>query len=548
MAFDLYVEVELDERANRLARERNISLLEAKLISNLLSPELEEVYFNEGELNYPKSEEIPNLREVSHFLASSILNGKKILIHGDYDTDGIMGTTILYSGLNHLGGNVSTFIPSRFEDGYGLSEKSVEEAKSQNAEIVLTVDCGTNSDEVKEKLLENGITLIVTDHHIPEDRTLKDNFTVNPHYGEIEEYKSFCGATVGYIVLREVAKILNKELREEPFIRLCGIATISDCVPITPFNFLLCKKSLRELENSPSYGLKALLSKCPKPPYRSYHISYHLSPRLNSAGRIEDSQIVLNILLEKDRERAEELVLNLEEINEQRKRIQNLMAEQIDSHFVDCGSPFIFFASDRFHIGLIGPVASRISYEKNKSVILVAVDGENATGSARSTEDVDITSLLRECSGIFTRLGGHERASGFSLPTKKVNLLKQFLEERFKTIERSKRREKKYLLLEPSQIDEVWSILGKLDPIDHSKEPLFFGIRAKEIGEPRSIMDKHIAWNIPNGKGNSISAFFFGGFEKLKEMPTKDRIILGKLVPDRAKQKQDFFFEVVDVI
>ncbi len=544
---DGFLEVELDERANRLIEERNLSPLEAKLISCLLHPTLEKVFFEESELIFPEEGDLPNLKEVSTFLAESIKNGKKIMIHGDYDTDGIMGTTILYSGLKYLKGNVTSFIPSRIDDGYGLSERSVEEAKKTNADVVLTVDCGTNSSEIGEELKKNGIDLVVTDHHIPEFENKDWDLIVNPHFGNNDEYKSFCGATVGYVVLRQVAKYLGEDLKEEPFLRLCGIATISDVVPITPFNYLLCKKSFQDIYKSPSYGLKLLLNKCPKPPFRSYHIAYCLSPRLNSAGRIFDASLVLEILLEKEKAKAEELVKSLEEINERRKMMQNMMAEEIESHFMDEDCPFIFFASDRFHSGLIGPVASRLSYEKNKTVILIAVDGENAIGSARSTLDVDITSLLRDSDGIFTRIGGHERASGFSLKKRKIGELRDYLESKFKNYIKAEKRQKRYITLKGNEIRTVWEVLGKIDPIDHSVSPLLFAVETKDIPEPKIVCEKHYFWSIPDGRGSTIPAFYFNGIEKVKTLKNGN-LLLGKLVPEKAKQKPDFFFEVNEII
>ncbi|NMC00425.1 MAG: hypothetical protein GYA35_09120 [Thermoanaerobaculaceae bacterium] len=546
MATSVWKEIELDERALRLGRERDLSLLEANIVSRLLHPRLEGAYFNQEPLSFDI--QIPNLDESAKFIAKAIKDGKKILVHGDYDTDGIMGTTILYSGLKSLKANVSFFIPSRFENGYGLSSCSVDAAKREKADVVLTVDCGTNSKDVQIELESLGVALVVTDHHIPEKENLVDSFLVNPFLGNDEEAKMLSGATVGYLLLRKVAENLNEILPEEPFLRLCGIATVSDVVPIGAFNWNLCKKAFSALQSSPSPGLNALLKKCPMPPYRCHHIAFYLSPRLNAAGRMEDANLVLDILLERDLERAEDLVEKLEELNTTRRYLQAQMAEEIEKNFGDDDLPFLFCASERFHLGLLGPVASRLCQEKNKSVFLISVDGESATGSARSVEDVDITSLLRESEGIFKRLGGHERAAGFTLETSNIVKLREFLEKKYKISDSPKESVNYYFFIQPKQTEIVWEILGKLDPIEPSIKHPCFALETKQLSPPKIIKDKHLLWNIPLNNGRSVSAFYFDALSKISKIPTNERLIVGRILPDKLRSNPNFFFEVKDII
>lgn len=546
MATSVWKEIELDERALRLCRERDLSLLEANIVSRLLHPRLEGAYFNQEPLSFDI--QIPNLDESAKFIAKAIKDGKKILVHGDYDTDGIMGTTILYSGLKSLKANVSFFIPSRFENGYGLSSCSVDAAKREKADVVLTVDCGTNSKDVQIELESLGVALVVTDHHIPEKENLVDSFLVNPFLGNDEEAKMLSGATVGYLLLRKVAENLNEILPEEPFLRLCGIATVSDVVPIGAFNWNLCKKAFSALQSSPSPGLNALLKKCPMPPYRCHHIAFYLSPRLNAAGRMEDANLVLDILLERDLERAEDLVEKLEELNTTRRYLQAQMAEEIEKNFGDDDLPFLFCASERFHLGLLGPVASRLCQEKNKSVFLISVDGESATGSARSVEDVDITSLLMESEGIFKRLGGHERAAGFTLETSNIVKLREFLEKKYKISDSPKESVNYYFFIQPKQTEIVWEILGKLDPIEPSIKHPCFALETKQLSPPKIIKDKHLLWNIPLNNGRSVSAFYFDALSKISKIPTNERLIVGRILPDKLRSNPNFFFEVKDII
>lgn len=546
MAATVWKELEIDEKAHRVSREKNLSLVEANIVSRFLHPRLESVFFSQEPISF--NLDIPNISESAEIIAKAVKKGKKILVHGDYDTDGIMGTTILYSGLKFLKANVSFFIPSRFENGYGLSACSVEAAKREVADVVLTVDCGTNSKDIQKELESLGITLVVTDHHIPEKENLVDSFLVNPFLGNDEEAKTLSGATVAYLLLRKVGENLGENLPEEPFIRLCGIATVSDVVPIGAFNWNLCRRAFKALQSSPSPGLNALLRKCPLPPYRCHHIAFYLSPRLNAAGRMEDANLVLDILLERDLERAENLVEKLEELNTTRRYLQAQMAEEIEKNFGDEDFPFLFCASEKFHLGLLGPVASRLCQEKNKSVFLISVDGQNATGSARSVEDVDITSLLREGENIFKRVGGHERAAGFTLETSNIVKLREFLERKYKVLDSKKETVNYYISIEPDEIEKVWEILGKLDPIEPSIKQPYFAFGGKFLSHPKIIKDKHLLWNIPLKNGNSFVAFYFDALSKISEMPSNERLIVGKILPDKIRSKPNFFFEVKEII
>lgn len=547
MAFNLWKEFKLNERAYRLEKERNLSLLEAHLLSYLLHPRLEDVYFSNEMQEF--SLKIPNLEETAEFMSKNIREEKKILVHGDYDTDGIMGTTILYSGLKSLKANVAYYIPSRFENGYGLSLGSLDAAIKEKAKTVLTVDCGTNSKNIQKELILKNIDLVVTDHHIPEKENLVEEYIVNPHLGEDEEAKTLSGATVGYILLKKVAEKLGEILPEEPFIRLCGIATVSDVVPIGKFNWLLCKKAFSVLSSSPSPGLNALLRKCPVPPYRCHHIAYYLSPRLNAAGRMEDANLVLKILLERDPAKAEQLVEKLEELNTSRRYLQAQMAEEIEKNFDNDDLPFLFCASEKFHLGLLGPVASKLCQDKNKCVFLISVEGENAIGSARSSGDVDITSLLREAAeGIFKRLGGHERAAGFNLETKNIVKLREFLELKFFNLLSKQKKEKYYFLVKKEELEKIWEILGKVDPIEPSIKMPYFAIETKSLSPVKVIKDKHLLWNISLKDGRNVSAFYFDAFSKIEKLPSEEKLIVGKILPDKVRTSPNFFFEVKDII
>lgn len=540
----LYVRLQPNDRTRQLISERNIEPLEALILTYFLHPKLEEVYFSKKEIDL--NLEIPNIENCARYLLEAIKECKKILVHGDYDTDGIMGTTLLYHGLKSLNANVIYYIPSRFEGGYGISTQSIDFAKKESIDIILTVDCGTSSNHVRKKLEELNIKLLVTDHHIPEEDDILDEFVINPYLSENEEAKTLAGTTVAYLLLKKLYLLSNKEFKEEPYIRLCGIATISDCVPIGEFNYLLCKKALTFLENAPIGGLKLLLNRCPQPPFRWHHISYHLSPRVNSAGRVKDASLVIELLLEKNPKRAETLLNELEDLNLERKTIQSMMLEEVEKMVMEEDPPFIFCASEKFHQGLLGPVASKIAQEKDKSVFLVSVDNELAIGSARANLNINLTSFLREEKELFLNIGGHEKASGFTLHKNNLKKLKEFLEKNSSRLIKSQKCVKNFILLRKDDLNKVWEILGKIEPIDLSIEQPYFALSVKEANGGPSEKNKRMEWLFKSENG-FIRAILFENKKKQIKSLNDSSFLLGKLIPNKSREEK-FFFEVYDVI
>ncbi len=547
MAFQNWKEIAPDQKTITLSREKNLSATEAMIVSRLLHPSLEPAFFSGEPLVFPASSSLPDIARAAERIALAVRNGEKILVHGDYDTDGLMGTAVMVSGLTALGASVAAFVPSRFDDGYGLSAASVEAAKKQNARLMVTVDCGTNAGDIEKALALNGIDLVVSDHHIPEENNLVKGIIVNPHFGESEEMKTLAGATVGYLLLRETAAVMGVPLPEEPFLRLCAIATISDVVPVSPFNWKLCRKDSgpsRDAQPRPDRPSREM----PQPPFRSHHIAYYLAPRLNAAGRMEDGNLVLEILLERDQERARLLVDKLEALNKSRRFTQNQMAEEVEKHFdAESDIAFLFCASDRFHKGLLGPVASRLAQERGICVFLIAVEARTH-GIGESRRRVRHNGTAQEVEGIFTRLGGHQKAAGFTMQTKNISKLRDFLDNNLTKNADPEASRMEYFLLKPDQAELAWNSLGGLDPIDHSLQPPYFAFELASLSDARVVKDKHLLWNIQLPGGYSFSAFYFDAFTKIKEIPSRDRTIVGRLLPDKIKTRPNFFFEVKDII
>ena len=353
-------------------------------------------------------------------------NGK-ILIHGDYDSDGICATSILYNALFKEKKYVHTFhfIPNRFDHGYGLSEKSIlsffEKAglslNSDEKILVITVDCGVTAvDEIK-LLKDHGHSVIITDHHQKGD--------VLPPADVIVWYDKIVGASLSLLL----AKALGS--KDPHMVALASLATVTDLQPLLGFNRSLVKRGLEILNTDPPVGIKKLLQVAGKnvTEITTYELGWIIGPRLNSSGRILDASSSLNLLLEEDEKKAEALAVELNSINVQR---QDKTVEMYDlaAGIDEKNLPKIILSSHAdYHEGIIGLVAARLTQKYFRPAIVISLSDGYGKGSARSVPGVDIISFLRNFDDMFESLGGHPMAAGFTIKKELIPELKEKAEK-----------------------------------------------------------------------------------------------------------------------
>lgn len=343
----------------------------------------------------------------------AIRDGKRILIHGDYDADGISATAIMYNVLSKELGyeNVFHFIPNRFDHGYGLSEKSILAffdrigaiLSGDEKILIITVDCGITAIEEIKKLKNHGHSVVLTDHHQKSDEL--------PPADVIVWYDKVVGATLSLLL----AKALGS--KDPHMVALASLATVTDLQPLLGFNRSLVRRGLEILNTNPPVGIKKLLQVAGRGTgeITTYELGWIIGPRLNSTGRILDATESLNLLLEEDELAAENLARKLNDINVQR---QDKTIEMYDlAAGVDEGNlPKIIFSSrPDYHEGIIGLVAARLSQKYFRPAVVVALFDDHGKGSVRSVPGVDIISFLRNFEDMFDSLGGHPMAAGFTI-------------------------------------------------------------------------------------------------------------------------------------
>ncbi|MEM6429994.1 MAG: single-stranded-DNA-specific exonuclease RecJ [Deinococcota bacterium] len=354
--------------------------------------------------------QIPDLEAAAARLEHALKHKKRILIHGDYDADGITGTAVLTLGLRELGGNVTPFIPHRVKDGYGISPNRVDEHIA-NADLFVTVDCGiANLDELA-RLQAAGVEVIVSDHHHP-GQTLPDCLIVHPKMSPLARagLPELTGAGVAYHLLWALRNRLNLEPPLD-YSDLASIGTIADVAPLMGENRALIVEGLERLKESRWPGLKALIgqSHLSGNPTAT-DVAFVLAPRLNAAGRMGDADMGLELLMTASERRARELAVYLQARNTERRDVQQRMFEEALDH-VNPTEPAIVVADDGWHAGVMGIVASKLLERFYKPVFIIAGD----KGSVRSTPGISAVNALNHAASTLKRYGGHSQAAGFAL-------------------------------------------------------------------------------------------------------------------------------------
>ncbi|RME33873.1 MAG: single-stranded-DNA-specific exonuclease RecJ [Deltaproteobacteria bacterium] len=377
-------------------------------------------------------------------LSFAIRKGEKISIHGDYDVDGISATALMVDVLRHLGADVDYHIPLRMRDGYGLSAEALRRCAATGTRVVVSVDCGISAHDEAELARQLGLDLIVTDHHqVPEE--LPAGFAlINPHLPDCRfPDKNLCGVGVAFMVLIALRRTLREQgwfaQRPEPDLKnwldLVALGTIADLVPLTGINRPLVRYGLELMERTPRPGIRALREVAGVRTVSTGTVGFQLAPRLNAAGRLEDAGAGVQLLLARDDNQALPLARMLDDWNQQRRLIEGQTFEEAVAMVKELPeSCSLVLASERWHQGVIGIVASRLVERYARPTLMIALDGESGKGSGRSVRGFHLYEGLKRCAQHLTGFGGHEFAAGFSLARDRIDSLREAFEQTARSV------------------------------------------------------------------------------------------------------------------
>jgi len=431
----------------RLRRERGLPEIVARLLvaRGHAEPEAVDRHLRPSLMALHDPALLPGMEDAAERVARAIRGEETILVHGDYDVDGVCGTSLLIRFLEHLGARMHWHIPNRFEHGYAFGDHSVEKALEVGATLLISVDNGTSSLETITELARRGIETIVTDHHEPPQGELPPaTAIVNPKLeGSRYPFRELCGTAVAFKLAWSIARRLSggekvrDDLRELLLdaMSYVAIATVCDVVPLVDENRVLARFGLQALEATSHPGLQALLrvAGLAGRRLRGEDLGFQVGPRLNASGRLGSARTAVELLMCDDPVRALALANRLDELNRTRKEIEGELAElalAAAEPFTDPERyPVTVVAGEEWHQGVIGIVASRLVGKLGRPAVVISVDGEVGKGSARSIPGVSILELLHAASDLLPQYGGHAQAAGLEVSASRIDELRERLAE-----------------------------------------------------------------------------------------------------------------------
>lgn len=479
-------------------------------------------------------------------LVDAIDNNLHIQIVGDYDQDGNSATVVLMKGIGFFTDNISFAIPHRMEDGYGISKGIVDSAKKNNVDLIITCDNGISAFEVVEYCNSLNIPIIVTDHHqvVIDDEgnqiLPKANAVVNPHRLDCEyPFKELCGAGVAFKLMQALYDELGGD--EDYLIDLLqfvAMGTVCDVVDLVDENRFFVKKGLEILNSSDNVGINKLQRENEVGKITTTSLGFKLGPCINAAGRLDSASIGVELFLEEDESMATDYAKRLVELNEKRKSLTNDAYSRINAKVRESGhfnDDIIVMYDDELHESIAGIVAGRIKdyYYRPTLIFSNAKEDGILKGSARSIEDYDIISKLREFSNLFEKLGGHAMAAGFSIKKENLDILRKSLNQNSNlTFENFVEKIKidcslDFKLISYNIVDELKLLepYGKANP-----EPLF-GTKNVEIKSISVIgKNKNVIKLVLSQDDIEFSGIIFSNFDKYisyfnKKFETEDIIL-----------------------
>ena len=375
----------------------------------------------------------PGVTEGAKLIVSLLKAGKKLVVWGDYDVDGITGVCVILQVLRHFGFDPLWHLPERVSEGYGLNEEMLETLSKQGAEVLLTVDCGITDFKAVEKARELGFTVIVSDHHLPQGNLPNAHVLCNPKLGECP-CNELAGVGVAFFLMAEVNTLLAKELNipkmdMREVLDLVAFGTLSDMVPLIEQNRILVKNGMLLLNEAKRLGFAALKSVArmnSKDPVSTRQIVFALAPRINAAGRMAKASLAVELFMSNDIQKVKDIALRLDKYNEDRKQEEREMTkEAFEQAKTQENMPAIFVAQENWNQGIVGIIASRLVEKYYKPAFVFCKDGDMWKASARSIDAINLHESLNACSEHLENYGGHQMAAGVRLTEECYPLFQQ---------------------------------------------------------------------------------------------------------------------------
>jgi single-stranded-DNA-specific exonuclease len=467
---------------------------------------------------------LPDMEAATARLEHAVRRGETILVHGDYDVDGVTGTALLVRLFRLVGARVEWHVPNRFTDGYSFGAHSVARAAELGATVVVSVDNGTSAADVIAELARRGIDTVVTDHHEPPPRGPLPAAAaiVNPKLGHSTyPFRELCGSGVAFKLAWGVARRISgaRRVREDlkrflvDATAFAALATVCDVVPLVGENRILARRGLTAIERAPGVGLRALLAAAGLAQRRlvAEDVGYALGPRLNAAGRLASAGLAIELFLTEDAARARALAAELDRLNLERRRIEAEITAEAFAQAADYGDrgehPVLVLAREGWHQGVVGIVAARVAERFGRPALVIGLDGESGRGSARSVPGFDVHGALAGAAEHLVRFGGHAAAAGCEVRASELPRVRAAVSARAREMlagtDQAPRPLAIDLELPLASVDEgLMRVLERLEPCGEANEKPVLLSEARLAAEPRSLGGdgRHLALPLRDGE------------------------------------------------
>jgi single-stranded-DNA-specific exonuclease len=353
---------------------------------------------------------------------------ERIMVYGDYDVDGCTAVALVYKFLQQFYSNIEYYIPDRYEEGYGISRKGLDYAAEQEVKLIIVLDCGIKAINEIAYGKTLGIDFIICDHHVPDDELPAAVAILNPKRADSTyPFKHLCGCGVGFKFMQAFAKNNGIPFSQlMPLLDFCAVSIAADIVPVTGENRILAYHGLKQLNQNPSVGMKSIIEICGLTgrEITMSDIIFKIGPRINASGRVQNGTETVDLLVEKDFQRALTEATMINRHNEQRKEIDRQMSEEANQIVERLESqehqPAIVLYNEGWKKGVVGIVASRVSEMYYRPTVVLSCQDGMASGSARSVAGYDIYDAIKSCRDLLENFGGHAYAVGLSLKVENI--------------------------------------------------------------------------------------------------------------------------------
>lgn len=467
-------------------------------------------------------------------ILEAISNDEKILIYGDYDVDGTSSVALVCKFLrNNTTNQVSTYIPDRYDEGYGISYQSIDYAADNEFSLVIALDCGIKAVDKISYANNKNIDYIICDHHKPESVIPDAIAVLNPLRGDCSyPFKYLCGCGIGFKLIQALDITQDDwESNIENYLDLVAVAIGADLVPLIGENRTLCYFGLKVINLSPTIGLKAIIRGINKPEITLSEVSFYIAPRINSAGRIKHGNNAVELLLEENFDNAISFSKEIDNFNLQRRGLDQLITsqalKQIESNEEQKDFTTVVFKKD-WHKGVIGIVASRLIEKYYRPTLVFTKSNDVLAASARSVKGYDVYNAIESCKEHLIQFGGHKYAAGLTLKPENYLAFKTSFEKHVKKTIKKEMLTPTITVEEKIQFSEItpkfFRILKQFAPFGPSnKQPVFWSDNLNDTGYCKTVGEegKHLKLSLSQDNSDIFKAIAFGLGDKLSLVKNK---------------------------